>query len=119
MKLSLLDAMHLFEGRVNGGSDYQWSSFPNAHCLEFCDANDNPVGSCIFSKTTYNVFELDVTVDDNAFRWVDPEYAVAYREEARMLGFNPNIAWDDVEWQDTDYLHIAVLIKDLNERSKA
>ncbi len=118
MPLQLIDVIQMLDGRVSDGSDYQWKSFPNGHVLEFRNAQGEPFASCVFSKTTYNVYELCITRRNDAFRWVDPAYIDAYKEESRSYGFNPDTAWDNVTWQDTDYLHLAVLIKTINDRSK-
>lgn len=118
MTLKLIDVIQMLDGRIAGGADYEWNSFPNGHVLEFNDAYGKPFATCIFSKTTYNVYELTVCREHDAFRWIDPIYFDANAAECSYLGFDHDNAWDNVKWQDTDYLHLAVLIKDINERKQ-
>jgi hypothetical protein len=89
--IKLLDIITRLEGRIEGGSEYQWHSFgPNARILDF------PNVGVVFDSVTQEVYAIDVwpnNYDDDAktVLWVAPGHEVAYRKESKARGFyNPD-----------------------------
>jgi len=85
--IQLLDVITRLQGRIEGGSEYQWNSFgPNARILDF------PNVGVVFDSVTQEVYAIDVwpnNYDDdaNTVLWVAPGHEVAYRKESKERGF--------------------------------
>ena len=90
---------------VAGGSEYGWQCWPNARWIDFESefAHAQAVYS-IADQTIYH-FEVCAKNDDvgaTAYRWMNPEFKQAYLDESKTRKCDPDQAWDDVKWKDTD-----------------
>ncbi len=93
---------------INDTAKFQWKCFPNGMFINVNDINGDEVAGCIFNTETQQVYEVAVTTPNNAqdqvvaLRWQEPKFSKAYADECAERGVIPNLAWDDVLWQDTD-----------------
>lgn len=97
---------------ITCGSEYQWSSYgPKARYIN-CD---NDLASChvIYDSVNQTVYEIAVQSEGSGppanYRWINPEFLDAYKEEAKLR----KIAWNnpsspdepdhkEQRWRDTD-----------------
>lgn len=97
---------------ISDGSTYGWSCFgPNACLVDFSSSPKmlTNVASVTFDRvnqTVYNVEVFFVTSDseskDTAFRWINPEYIRAYRNESYGRGVPFKSSYDGIEFIDKD-----------------
>lgn len=103
--MTLIEALTAFSGRVSGGSEYQWKCFGhNARFIDFADADGLECGHVIHDTKTFEVYELALWIpgQDQAFRWINPEYLNALYAEAQEREIDPTIAWDNVRFAPVD-----------------
>lgn len=114
----LMEVIQAAGGRVSGGDPYLWRCYgDHVQCMEFRDVAGSGYAHCIFNTNNYEVREIHVEVpgQDQAFRWIDPDYAQAYLDECEERNVSPNQAWDDVVYNDTDEKTIITFLKDVGE----
>jgi len=90
---------------VTGGSEYQWNCWPDARFIDF--ANDVADASVVYSIVDQTIYHFEVCAKEDsdgttAYRWMNPEFKQAYLDEAKTRNCDPDQAWDDVKWKDTD-----------------
>ena len=102
--MKLNDFFNASGGRVVGGSEYGWNCFPNAQMMDVANAAGEDVGSCVYNRTTFDVYEVTVSNDKAraVYKWTNPNFLQGYIDEANTRGVDPNNAYDDVQ-----YTHIA------------
>lgn len=93
--------------RITDGSEHCWQSFgPNAYNIESWNG-EHETGrsfSVIFDTVTQEVFEMTAHHNQRArsYRWINPDYATAYREEAQRRKVDITVAYDDVHYIDLE-----------------
>jgi len=92
-----------FNHKITSGSDYGWRCFPDARFLDY--ESDYAHVSVLYSTVTQQIYQADVSVkrdmwsaDSRPYRYTDPEYNDAYRDESKERNIDPDQAWDDVKW---------------------
>lgn len=105
--MSLKQFLDTIDCRITEGSEYCWQSFgPNAYNIESWNGEHETGRSfnVIFDTVTQEVFEM--TAHDNqaqrSYRWINPDYAKAYRQEAAERKVDINQAYDDVRYIDLE-----------------
>lgn len=96
--MNLQEFMNATGAHVSGGSEYQWGCFPDARFMDISDIDGNEIGSCVFSTSNQNVFEIVLSVepDDLSYRWTDPDWEDSRKAEAKLRGIDDGVAYDDV-----------------------
>jgi hypothetical protein len=90
---------------VAGGSEYGWKCWADARFIDF--ESEFAHASAIYSAANQTIYQFEVCAkeDDSgktAYRWMNPEFKQAYLDEAKLRNCDPDQAWDDVKWNDTD-----------------
>ena len=114
--MQLMKVIEAFEARISGGSEYQWECYGHhARYIDFSDRDGLECGCVIHDSHDYRVYEVHVVVpgQDQAFRWIDPDFRPTYEKECNKRKINDNIAWDDVKWLDVDEVTILAYAKDV------
>lgn len=90
--------------KITGGDEFLWKCYgPNARSLD-CEDWEHYSITCIYDTATQEVYEMSACdyVNSRAYKYTNPEYAEAYKAQARDLGFLNDTAWDDVEYTTLD-----------------
>ncbi len=104
MKL-LEQFFNVCEFRITEGSDYGWSCYPDSHCLDSWNGEqDGHSFTVIFSTKDQTVYELQAHdyQRNRAYRWINPDWKSDHDEEARSRGVDVNEAWDDLKYVDLE-----------------
>jgi hypothetical protein len=117
MKLS--DVITAAGARVSGGDPFMWKCYgENANFIEFRDTDSQGYAHAVYDTENYVVYEIHIEVpgQDQAFRWLNPDFKQAYYAEAVVMRVDPNMAWDEVGYihVDTEEL-ILEYLKDIGE----
>lgn len=105
--------------RIKDTSPFLWSCYPDGMYMDINDINGREVASCVFSTKDQTVYEVTATTPNDetgysvAVRWQDPNFAKAYRNEATLRAVNPDVAWDDVLWEDVHRHTILHVVADM------
>ena len=103
--MQLMEIMQAFDARVIGGSEYQWQCYGNyARYMDFVDRDGLECASAVHDTVTFRVYELNLYIpgQDQAFRWIDPEYKQQHMDECVARGVSINTAWDNVKYTEVD-----------------
>ena len=101
----LREALEAVDYRFSSGDRYLWTCYgPDSVYLNLEDTEGRPVGSILFDSGNADVYEITVEVPGEplCYRWVNPDFADDYRDEAESRNVDPDIAWDDVEYTDIE-----------------
>lgn len=90
---------------VSGGSEYGWSCWADARFIDF--ESDFAHASVVYSTSDQTIYQIEVNSkkDDDgatAYRWTNSKFKQAYLDESLRRGIDPDSAWDDVKWKDTE-----------------
>jgi hypothetical protein len=117
--ITLKDFMETVDYRITEGSEYCWNSFgPNAYQIDSWNQEHGEGGysiSVVFDtvdQTVYNFEAWDYT-SDRCYRWINPNYIEAYKQECVERDIEFTEAFDDVKFIDLD------LAKDMLEKARA
>jgi hypothetical protein len=91
------------DSRVCGGSVFQWDCFGlNAQFMDVSDLSGEEIGGCIFDRETQQVYQVEAYVnsDSVAYRWTDPEWVDAYKDECATRKVSKTKAYDDVKFTE-------------------
>ena len=96
--MKLLDVLQAAKGRVVGGSEFQWKCWPDAQYMDLSDIDGKEIAGCVFSRKNHDVYEVECHVyeDELAYRWIDPAWRKASKDEAAERGVDSKNAYDDV-----------------------
>ena len=103
--MNLMQVIEACEARICGGAEYQWICYgENARYLDFSDRDGTDCASVIFDTKTQVVYELHMNVPgyDQAFGWHNPDFQGAYVKECKRRDVEPDVAWDQVYYQQVD-----------------
>jgi hypothetical protein len=101
--MNLESVNRALSNRITGGSEYQWSCYPNARYLDY--ETDYGHASVIFDSLTQEIYEATVEDKEEAsrpYRWLNPVTKHAMFDEAESRGADKYAAWDDVHWTDLE-----------------
>jgi len=106
---SFLEAI---EFKITDASEYCWHCYGDVpHILEHYNDRSDVSCSAIFDRKTQEVYEIDLCADEQAFRWIHPEYRAKYEAEAKSKGVDATAAWGDVMYQDLELADILSRIR--------
>jgi hypothetical protein len=107
--------------RITGGTEYGWSSWPDARFLEY--ESEYAYVSVVFNSKSQMIYQAEVSCksdmwtnepEPKPYRWLNPHTKQAMLDEAASRGVDKSNAWDDVNWVDLetsdDFLEKAKLI---------
>ena len=88
---------------ISEGAAFLYTCFgPRARFLNLETPNEASDISCVFDTQTLRVFEITFSVNDRAYRWIDPEFTAAYQQECKAHQANFFQAYDDVDYIDCE-----------------
>lgn len=103
--ISLKDWMETVDYRVTEGSNYCWHCFgDNAYSLDSWNGDhDGHSHSITFDRKTQTVYMVEVCdfVNERAYRYINPEFRDAYRNEVKARGVE-DVAWEPVRFTDLE-----------------
>ena len=115
--MKLIDVINAAEGRVCGGTEFQWRCWgDNARFMEFADADGMEFCDVVFDTKTYDVYDLNLMVPgtDQHFKWLNPEFKDSYINECKMRNIDPFIVYDNVRFSElTDIQTVIEYVKDI------
>lgn len=104
--ITLKDFMEVVDYKITEGSDYCWQCFgPNAYRLDSWNQDqEGHTISIVFDTRTHEAYEASAYdyKRNRAYRLINPDYAQAYKDEARARDVEANQAWDDVNYVDLE-----------------
>lgn len=103
--MKLLDIVTAFEARISGGCEFLWECYGrNARYLDFQDRDGLECGTVIFDTKDQTVYQVDLYVpgQDQAFRWINPDFVKDYTDECVQRKVDPDSAWDNVQFVNID-----------------
>lgn len=104
--MKLKDFFEMTGNRITEGSDYIWNCYGDGvYRLSYWDGDDEGVAAeCVYDLKTSDVREATAMdyYKEIAYRWIDPEYCDAYKNEARKRQVGDNNAWDGVDFIDLE-----------------
>jgi len=102
--VTIQDFSQAIKFQFTGGSEYGWQCFgPNARWLD-SEEPSKYSASIVFDGVNQTVYSAEVSdlINDRSYRWINPEFAQALADEAKLREINNNQAWDDVEFTDLE-----------------
>lgn len=90
--------------KITGGSTYGWNCFgPDARWLD-SEEPGRYSASIVFGGAEHTVYVAEVsdTINNRSYRWINPDYAEALKQEAIDRGIDNSVAWDDVQHTDLE-----------------
>ena len=109
--MQVKDFLEAIDYRITGGSDFCWSCFgPNARYID-CESHEMDIGhqnefstSIVFDTVTQTVYQVEAHDYQNnrCYRWIDPDFVNAYKQEAKERDVDYRQAYDDVNFVDLD-----------------
>lgn len=103
-----------FDYKITGGSIYCWECYgDNARYIDF--ESEYAHGYIIFDAKDQTAYCAEVITKEHKYqyRWMNPIFVEAFRQEAKEKNVDPDQAWDDIKWTDID------LIDDFTEKANA
>jgi len=103
--LTIKDYMKIIDYKITEGSEYVWSCFGEARSLDSWDSDGTKNNiTCVFSPVDQTVFEMEAwdNVNDRVYRWVNPEFLDAYKQEHVTRSVTWETAFDDINFIDID-----------------
>jgi len=100
--MNLKEVNNALDHKIVGGSEHLWKCYPNGRFLDY--ESDYAHASVVFDTETQMVYCAEVTKKDYdvLYRWINPDYLQAFKEEALERNVDPNLAWDNVKWVDLE-----------------
>lgn len=112
--MELKDFLEAIQYRITDGDPYCWNSFgPNARWIN-SDELDRYGASVVHDTKTQTIYcaEVHDYVNERSYRWFNPDYADAVREESRQRNVDFDQAWDHVKFTNLD------VVKDFLEKCR-
>lgn len=84
-------------------NDHDFDYWPASQRFE--TKSENAVSTIVVDVTKQSVYEVtvyDIAHKYRPYRWINPDYKEAKINGLRDKGSDPLIAWDNVNWADTD-----------------
>ena len=103
---TIQDFLNAINYRISQGDKFGWECFgPNTYSLDSWQGNiDDSSFSMTFDTMTQKVYQISMCDYANkvAYQWTDPGYIDAYMNRVSGLSDPRNIAWDKVEYTNTE-----------------
>lgn len=110
--MTIEDFMEVVNYRITEGSEYCWFCFgPNSYCLTSWNGEqDGHSVNIVFDTESQEVYQIDVNDYSNvkAYRWTNPAYVEAYRDEAKNRCIDNDFAWEDEKGKPVKYIELEV-----------
>lgn len=110
--MNLNEITNAAHSQLGGSTEFTWECWgTNAQYIEIVN-QDEQIGSCVFDRVSGVVFAVELfdTIDQMAWRWLDPAFEEAFRYEAKVREQDVNTAWDHVQFQDITDTQILLLL---------
>ena len=123
MKLKKL--LKLVDYKIYNGDKYLWSCYgDDAMVFEhggygdpsYISPNENVLSlNSVVDMRTQKVREITCCfyTHEVAFRWIDPDYVKAYKQEAKEKKVKQNEAWDGIEYVDVPLDSMEIIAKEI------
>jgi hypothetical protein len=106
--MQLSEINNTFQHRITDGSEYLWHCYGNnVRSIDY--TSKYACGYVVFDTETHTVYEVSVSpvasvwaIEPKPYRYINPEYQEAYKQEAINRGIDPSEAWDDIKWVDLE-----------------
>lgn len=101
--MTIEDFMKAVKYRITDGSDFCWSCFGTD--AQYLNSDTDDYGSCIvYDRQTQVIYcaEAHDYVNERSYRWTNPDYADAHRQESKTRDVDLSIAWDHVKFVDLE-----------------
>jgi hypothetical protein len=112
--MELKDYFEAIEYKITEGSDYLWQCYgPNAHQLD--SQTEDYTINVIFDKVNQTVYQLEAWDyrTDRYYRWINPSYLEAFKDECTEREIDYRNAIDTTNFVDLE------LATDLLEKARA
>lgn len=89
--------------KITSGSEYGWQCF--GHNARWIDSEDEKyTANAVFDSKTQTIFLAEVHdyVNKRSYRWTNPDYEDAHKEEASLRKVDIDQAYDDVKFTNLD-----------------
>ena len=120
--ITIKDFMEVVNYRITEGSEYCWVCFgPKAYCLTSWNGEqDGHSLNLVFDTKTQEVYQVDVCdyANQKAYRWTNPTYVQAYKDEAKTRLMDYDYAWDGDDGKPVKYVELEVA-EDFIEKATA
>jgi hypothetical protein len=104
--ITLKDYMETVDYRITEGSEYGWSCFgPDAYCIDSWDGDQEGCNiNVVFSTKDQTVYQVEAHdfAKNRSYRWINPNYVDAVKEEAKSRGHSFEEAYDEVNFTDLE-----------------
>lgn len=112
---TLLDFLKAIDYKITDSSDYNWECYGNEiRCIDSYNVGLTEC-SAMFTKNGGTIREL--TMHDfearRSYRWTDPQFEQARKDEANSIKVDDNIAYDELEFIELE------MIEDMFEKMTA
>jgi hypothetical protein len=95
--------LELIEYRLSSADDYQWKCYGDkVKLMDFENEAGEEIGTVLFSTQDRQVREIYVYNDNEALRWIHPDYREAYEAEAKARKVNAKMFIEGMEFKDID-----------------
>ena len=106
--MQLSEINNTFQHRITDGSEYLWHCYGNnVRSIDY--TSKYACGYVVFDTETHTVYEVSVSpvadawaIEPKPYRYINPEYQEAYKQEAINRGIDADQAWDDIKWVDLE-----------------
>lgn len=102
--ISMQDYMEAIQYKITGGSEYQWQCFgSNARYLD-CESHDYFTVNIVYDTVTQEVYSMEVWdyQADRTYRWINPDYLEAYKQDCENHNVDFRNAFDDQNYIDLE-----------------
>lgn len=89
--------------KISGGSEYQWECYgPNARFLDFDSEFEGVSAVCVFDSENQTVYEVALYLGEKPYRWLNPEFEEAMKNESFDRDIDPRVFLDDTHYADCE-----------------
>lgn len=101
--MQLQDIITAAQFKISEGSEYQWACYgENARFLDFQSDFEDVSASCVFDSQNQTVYEATLYLAEKAYRWLNPEFAEAMRNESFERDIDPRVFLDEYHFSDCE-----------------
>lgn len=106
--ITIKDFMEVVDYRITEGSEFCWQCFgSDAYHMSSWNGKYEDGGysiGMVFDTKTHIVYECEAHdyTNQRSYRWTNPDYVAARKEEAKTRNVDLNQAYDEIKFQDLD-----------------